>query len=464
MAKNILQDIVPPERRSIRNIPVPPRRNGPAIPPRAPAPAPRPLAYAPQEKITPVYNDYQEPHDEHVVEEPKVYSYESKVSSIRSRFSGKGIWAACGVAVLIVLFAFSALSNSAVIKITPHTKTVQANGVSFNAFQGTGDNGVPYEIVKISKDMGATVNATGEENVSSKASGNIIIYNTFSKATQRLIKNTRFETAEGLIFRINDSVVVPGTTVSDGKTVPGSVEVTVYADEAGDKYNIGLKDFTIPGFKGDPRFTAMYARSKTEMAGGFVGVKKKIAPSDLSAAQKSLDEELKTALMKEVGAQIPADFVAYTDGMIVTFEPLAQSNAKDSTVQVNERGTLSAIIFNRNLLSRYLAMQIAPDVATSSVMIANINDLGFTMQNKSTFNPTQETVFTFSVGGDISFVGQFDQAAFVKSLLGKPKSSLSDILSDYQAIDKADVVLRPFWKKSFPTSEKNITVTILSAQ
>jgi len=51
MAKNILQDIVPPERRSIRNIPVPPRRNGPAIPPRAPAPVPRPLAYTPQEPV-----------------------------------------------------------------------------------------------------------------------------------------------------------------------------------------------------------------------------------------------------------------------------------------------------------------------------------------------------------------------------------------------------------------------------
>lgn len=464
MAKNILQDIVPPERRSIRNIPVPPRRNGPAIPPRAPAPAPRPLSYTREERVAPLHNDHEETFDDQINEEPKVYSYESKASSIASRFSGKRIWAACGVAILIVVFAFSALSNSAVIKITPHTKTVQAEGVNFNAFQGAGDNGVPYEIVKISKDMGATVNATGEENVSSKASGSIIIYNTTSKASQRLIKNTRFETPEGLIYRINDSVVVPGTSQADGKTVPGSVEVTVYADEAGDKYNIGLKDFTIPGFKGDPRFTTMYARSKTEIAGGFVGVKKKIAPSDLSAAQKSLDEELKNALMKEVGAQIPADFVAYSDGMIVTFEPLPQSNAKDNTVQVNERGTLSAIIFNKNLLARYLAMQLAPDLATSSVMVSNINDLGFSMQNKSTFNPTQETAFTFTVSGDISFVSQFDQGAFVKSLLGKPKSSLSDILSDYQAIDKADVVLRPFWKKSFPTNEKNITVTILSDQ
>ena len=35
----------------------------------------------------------------------------------------------------------------------------------------------------------------------------------------------------------------------DGKNIPGSVDVKVYANEPGEKYNIGLSDFTIPVLK-----------------------------------------------------------------------------------------------------------------------------------------------------------------------------------------------------------------------
>jgi len=71
---------------------------------------------------------------------------------------------------------------------------------------------------------------------------------------------------------LSSAIDISSLFIENGKTVPGSIEVTVYADEPLSKYNIGLTDFTVPGFKGAPQFETFYARSKTPMTGGFTGM------------------------------------------------------------------------------------------------------------------------------------------------------------------------------------------------
>ena len=76
-----------------------------------------------------------------------------------------------------------------------------------------------------------------------RATGVIVVYNAYSAAPQRLIKNTRFATEDGKIFRAKDSIVVPGTTIENGKIIPGSVEAIVVADEPGEAYNFQTPEF-----------------------------------------------------------------------------------------------------------------------------------------------------------------------------------------------------------------------------
>ena len=82
------------------------------------------------------------------------------------------------------------------------------------------------------------------KEIERRASGKIIVFNNYSTNSQRLIARTRFETLEGKIYRIRDAVVVPGISDKDGRKTPGSIEVTVFADEPGEEYNIGYTDFT----------------------------------------------------------------------------------------------------------------------------------------------------------------------------------------------------------------------------
>ena len=139
----------------------------------------------------------------------------------------------------------------------------------------------------------------------------MIIYNNFTSQNQKLIKNTRLETPEGLIFRIGESISIPGKKTENGKNIPGQIEIAVYADSAGDEYNIGLTDFTLPGFKNDPaRYKSFYARSKTKMEGGFSGVIKTISKVELESMKDVLEENLKKSLASQFELEKKNDFIA----------------------------------------------------------------------------------------------------------------------------------------------------------
>ena len=43
-------------------------------------------------------------------------------------------------------------------------------------------------------------------------------------------------------------------------------------------------------------------------------------------------------------------------------------------------------------------------------------------------------------------------------LVGRHKREFQIILSDYKNIDRAEVVIKPFWKKTFPDKIKDIKI------
>ena len=260
-----------------------------------------------------------------------------------SSFFKKMIMAILLIVIVIALF-ISFTASSVIVNIVPR-QLEQRTDSSFIAVSDNETGGVPFDIIMLDKTEVKEVEAIGEEQVMEKARGEIIIFNDYGSKSQRLIKNTRFETPEGLIYRIQNSVVVPGQKKdSSGKTIPGSLEVTVYADQPGEKYNIGLKDFTIPGFEGTERFNSFYARSKTAMKGGFEGIKKIASDEDIKSIQTQLSIELIAKLIEEVKTQVPEGFVLYEDAIFSEAEFIGIKDIENG-IGVEEKATVYAIIF-----------------------------------------------------------------------------------------------------------------------
>ncbi|MEK7514651.1 MAG: hypothetical protein AAB587_02405 [Patescibacteria group bacterium] len=432
MAKNVVQDVLPPER-SIRNIPVPERRKNIERPEK-------PSRQGRNQRLTPPPPIYVEPSGGNRFRTPAL------------------LWIIAAISVIVLFFAAGSLFVSATVKITPKQENIILNNKTvFSAQKKGSSEGLQYEIVSMSKDAGKQVEASEEKYVENRASGKVVIYNNFDSAVQRLVKNTRFETPTGLIFRIQESVVVPGKKTSGSGSLPGSMEVSVYADEAGEKYNIALSDFTVPGFKGTARFQNFYARSKTPMTGGFIGNMKLVGESDLAQAKVEIEETLKADLLKDIQAQIPEQFILYPSAVFLSFEELPQGNVKSSSVEIRERGKVEAIIFNRNLLALFIAQAMLPGWS-DNVELRGIENLEFILDNKASFDPQKMSSIRFMFNGAAMMVALFDGEAFARELAGKPRDEVNSFFEGYSSVSQAKVIVTPFWRGTLPDNPKSIRI------
>lgn len=260
-----------------------------------------------------------------------------------------------------------------------------------------------------------------------------------------------------MIYRINKSVVVPGQTEKDGKKVPGSIEVTVYADEAGDGYNIGLTDFTIPGFEGSPQFEGFYARSKTEMTGGFVGEKLVVEETILEQTIDLLHERLALEVADKSTDQKPEGFITF-DGM--TFIRFVSEPTIDSgeNVEIREKVVLYTVIFDERDLAQHVAENTLGSFDNNPVTFINKDDLKATIENKEEVEPWSDLDLSFTLVGTASIEWIFDENRLKEDLAGRNKAAIHTILGGYPSIDTAEVIIRPFWKGSFPEDVNEIEI------
>lgn len=374
----------------------------------------------------------------------------------RKRTSRAGLWFVAIIAIIVLFIVLSSLFSGVKVKVTPNQEEILIDG-TFSAFRSPGINEIGYEIMTLTRKLSGEVEATGEEFVEEKASGRIVVYNNYSTATQRLIKNTRFETSDGLIYRIKNAVTVPGRQTKAGEIVPGSLEVKVYADKTGVSYNIGLSDFTIPGLKGDPRYSKFYARSKTPMEGGASGLVKRASPEDLAKTTEELDFKLKVELLEEANSVKPEGFLLLSGSYIIASE-LTTSNSGEDKVLITAEATFYGFIFDENEFAQFVAENTIATYDGGNVELVEYDNLKINILNSDPLDLTTALEIVFSLSGDAKVVWVFDEDALLADLVGQPKKRVENILSGYPSIEKVEVVLRPFWKRSLPDKESKIKI------
>ncbi|MFZ2763535.1 MAG: hypothetical protein WAX80_00640 [Minisyncoccia bacterium] len=376
----------------------------------------------------------------------------------------RGVWIASGLALLILIFAVLSIFDGATLAYVPKSANVSFDNDIYTA-EKTGSSGFFFSVVKLSKDKGVSVNASGEQQVNRKSSGTIIVYNNATTESQRLVATTRFETPTGLVYRVAKDIVIPGKKTVAGVSTPGSIEAVVYADVAGEKYNIDMTDFTLPGLKGSARYSTIYARSKTAMSGGFVGVEKVISEEDETQAKTGLEATLKDELLAEAKAQVPEDFILLPSLSSVTYETLPQTASEDSSsAMVNMRANLSGVMFKKADLSTNLAAKKVTLSSGELVDITNLDSLGLAFSAPVPADLLSSPEIKFSVTGQSSVVWRTDEVALKADLVGKNKRDILSILNNYPTILSATATIRPFWKSSFSDNAEDITIKKLPVE
>ncbi len=318
-----------------------------------------------------------------------------------------------------------------------------------------------YEIMTLEATGERQVAATGEETVVEQAKGTILVYNRHSTEPIRLITNTRFEAPDGKLFRLQESIVVPGYTRGGGGDIaPGVIQANVFADQPGEEYNIGPSKFTIPGFAGSPEFDNVTGESVESMQGGFNGPRFIIDEGELQTAQQSLQMELRNSLLARIDAEKPAGFTSFAGAITFTYETLPAVEYGENLATIKEKAILRVPLFSEPSFAEYIAAATIPGYETAPVRIENPNDLTFayTSATTSSSNIAAMEGLEFTLVGRPLIVWEYDAEALKKDLAGKSKTALTTVLGGYPAIERADAKSQPVWSTSFPQNTEDIDI------
>lgn len=443
-------DIPQNGRRSIRDIPIPRRRVAaratddvrPVRATQAPEPASeRELARAEAEEAIPPSAPSHPAAAGGREDLPPARAY----GTLRSRRRPRGwVKIALGLAVALgLVWLFNWHSASIVITEKRGEKEISLTIPVSIGSVATGT--LPAQMIAVSARAERSLPATGEATVQSKAGGTITIVNEYSAEPQTLVRNTRFETPTGLIFRIQEAVTVPGKTAAGG----GTLDVRVVADDVGDDYNVGpIARFTVPGFAGKPQFESFYARSSEAMVGGFEGVQKVADPNQIADAVDELAEELRAGMDAAAAAKAGAGSRAFT--VPGSFESIATGREPrgDEVVVWVEAGADAFAVADADFADAVAAAVLPGYRAKGEARVDSLESLRVTPKEGS--SPALEVI------GQAAVTWTVDLRSLEASVLGQPLTSFGQVVARFGGVERADPVVRPFWRSSFPTNSDDI--------
>src|SRR5690606_3968936 len=131
----------------------------------------------------------------------------------------------------------------------------------------------------------------------------------------------------GKIFTLGpDEVIVPGKTPEG----PGSIEVRLYAQQAGEEYNIESTDFSIPGFRElglEDRYNSIYAVSTEKFEGGFIRQELYLSEEQKEHYADELRERLQEKLLERLEYEKTDIMYVVPNGVSIhTSEPILVSD------------------------------------------------------------------------------------------------------------------------------------------
>ena len=369
------------------------------------------------------------------------------------RTSGRFPVGTAVVALLVVLASAGVLYafSKAQVTIVPMQREVDASG---DHVATLGSGLLPFAVISVEKIASTNVKSEGTENVQQAAQGSIVISNT-QAVPQQLIKNTRFESADGHIFRIHDSITVPASKGG----VAGSLTVTVYADAQGESFNIPATTFTLPGLKASKAYEQVTAKSEGPMTGGFVGPRPTVAQATKDKAYESLKTELSEKVEAGITEKIPEGYVLLPGARTVSYTAEPDAPAAGGELTLSQKATATAVVFPRTALAMYISQAKDGSSLGEPVTLAHEENLKLTSANGSLPSLTDQE-FAFSLEGNATILWIIDPVSVAGAVAGKSKKSADVALSGFPEAEKYTFVIRPFWATSFPSDPSKIEVVV----
>lgn len=349
------------------------------------------------------------------------------------------------------------------IIVHPYTRevTAKASMTARAGIEGTDiEKSISALIINEEKSLTRLFPATGISTEEGRARGTIRVFNGFSTFPQKLVAQTRFLSEDGKLFRSPGAVVVPAGRMEGGSIIAGFLDIEVVAAESKEEYNIGPSNFSLPGLFGNPAYTTITGKSSEPMTGGSKTEVSVVTESDLNAARDALMAELQQDVRESLEGKVPEGMILLSDAVdlrvVQASSPIKAAAPLDNfNFSVKVQGV--AIVFSK------------ADVENAAkTLLANLTEGGEKIAERADsieyenveMNMSAQSL-SFDMRASTRTYKEIDPVEFKARLAGISKDEAALALSLNPSLQKAEILLFPFWLTYLPQDPNKVEVSIV---
>jgi hypothetical protein len=348
---------------------------------------------------------------------------------------------------VILYFSF----NRAIITIISKKEKVETDFVmQLAGSPKAGESGVmPGQVFETTVEGAKKFSASGIKSLITDAQGKITVINNSAK-DQPLVEKTRFLSAEGILFRLKKSIVVPAG---------GKVEAEVYADNPNLGAAVGPTKFTIPGLA-----IALQEKIYGESTKPLIGVTKEtvvVSAEDIAGAKKALTEDLVNQAEEEFRSKLASDDASWkivTKVTELTSNVDAKANEAKDEFTVSLKLKVGGIAFDNEKLL-VLAKERLANSLPEGKELSEVNENSFVYPVKSYDLAAGKAIVEAHLEG-ISTVRETDLIFDRNKLIGLNKGQVEAYFKNFDPILSVKVNLTPFWVWRVPKLKDHIIINI----
>ena len=341
------------------------------------------------------------------------------------------------------------------IHVTPQRITKSVDLQFDGRSQGSvwGEDSFPVRLVEKRESVTYQGQATGTSSgAAQKARGLITVANEYNAEPQTLVATTRFQSLDGKIFRLADGAVVPG--MKNGQ--PGTIDVTVIAEEAGTVYNITPTSFTIPGFKGSPKYAKFSAKSSKLMSGGGDASGSGmtiISKTDLENAMNEAKQRAKVTYLEDAKKELQPNEKILEDLIEIIPQnkmapPLAGTAATSFDYQ--DDYTAKSFAFSEDSLKEKIRIQ-----GEGTINGVLFRPTAITLSYSDSVANYSDGTLRLKVHAVVVSESVIDRDTLTNDFLGKDESGINTILTGHPEIKKVEVNFKPQWFSAVVPTTRN---------
>ena len=196
------------------------------------------------------------------------------------------------------------------------------------------------------------------------------------------------------------------------------------------------------------------------MTGGASGNVPVVDATADAQARKGLIDALAPDLTASITAKIPSGYVLLPGAATITYQELVPTpSATAGMVDVKEQGTITAIVFPNGALAKSVAQSVGGlGYQGEPITFVSVNNL--TLSAPAGMPVPDAPSFSFTLSGTAPLIYNVDPTRIAAAVSGKTRSAAEVALTNYPEVKRAIIILRPFWRQTFPQDPASITVTV----